>query len=248
MLAKDSVTTRLDRGLSFTEFSYMLIQATDYEHLHRTMGVELQMGGADQWGNITAGPRADPAAGRAGEGDADARRGRAGPRASPTSSCSRRPARSSARPRAATSVWLDADADLAVRVLPVLAQRRRPRRRDVPALVHALARERDRGARRATPRARPEARERPASAGPGRDRADPRRRPPRPTRAGCPKRCSREPVTVDPSILAGAPRGGRRVRPSTRRCSRPATATLARRRRHVRVEGRGPAADLVRAA
>jgi tyrosyl-tRNA synthetase len=55
MLAKDSVTARLDRGLSFTEFSYMLIQATDFEHLHRTMGVELQMGGADQWGNITAG-------------------------------------------------------------------------------------------------------------------------------------------------------------------------------------------------
>jgi tyrosyl-tRNA synthetase len=55
MLAKDSVQTRLDRGLSFTEFSYMLIQATDYEHLYRTMGVELQMGGADQWGNITAG-------------------------------------------------------------------------------------------------------------------------------------------------------------------------------------------------
>jgi tyrosyl-tRNA synthetase len=55
MLAKDSVQTRLDRGLSFTEFSYMLIQATDFAHLRRTMGVELQMGGADQWGNITAG-------------------------------------------------------------------------------------------------------------------------------------------------------------------------------------------------
>jgi tyrosyl-tRNA synthetase len=55
MLAKDSVQGRLDRGLSFTEFSYMLIQATDFDHLHRTMGVELQMGGADQWGNITAG-------------------------------------------------------------------------------------------------------------------------------------------------------------------------------------------------
>ena len=55
MLAKDSVQLRLERGLSFTEFSYMLIQATDYEHLHRTMGVELQMGGADQFGNITAG-------------------------------------------------------------------------------------------------------------------------------------------------------------------------------------------------
>ena len=55
MLAKDSVQVRLDRGLSFTEFSYMLLQAADFEHLHRTMGIELQMGGADQWGNITAG-------------------------------------------------------------------------------------------------------------------------------------------------------------------------------------------------
>jgi tyrosyl-tRNA synthetase len=55
MLAKDSVQVRLDRGLSFTEFSYMLLQAYDFAHLNRTMGVELQMGGADQWGNITAG-------------------------------------------------------------------------------------------------------------------------------------------------------------------------------------------------
>jgi tyrosyl-tRNA synthetase len=55
MLAKDSVQTRLSAGLSFTEFSYMLLQAADFRHLHRTMGVELQMGGADQWGNITAG-------------------------------------------------------------------------------------------------------------------------------------------------------------------------------------------------
>jgi tyrosyl-tRNA synthetase len=55
MLAKDSVQVRLDKGLSFTEFSYMLLQAADFEHLYRTMGVELQMGGADQWGNITAG-------------------------------------------------------------------------------------------------------------------------------------------------------------------------------------------------
>ena len=55
MLAKDSVQVRLDRGLSFTEFSYMLLQSVDFAHLHRTMGVEMQMGGADQWGNITAG-------------------------------------------------------------------------------------------------------------------------------------------------------------------------------------------------
>lgn len=55
MLAKDSVQGRLERGLSYTEFSYMLLQAEDFAHLHRTMAVELQMGGADQWGNITAG-------------------------------------------------------------------------------------------------------------------------------------------------------------------------------------------------
>jgi tyrosyl-tRNA synthetase len=46
MLAKDSVQVRLERGLSYTEFSYMLLQAYDFAHLYRTMGVELQMGGA----------------------------------------------------------------------------------------------------------------------------------------------------------------------------------------------------------
>ena len=55
MLAKDSVQVRLDAGLSFTEFSYMLLQAADFLHLYRNGGVELQMGGADQWGNMTAG-------------------------------------------------------------------------------------------------------------------------------------------------------------------------------------------------
>jgi tyrosyl-tRNA synthetase len=55
MLAKDSVQVRLERGLSYTEFSYMLLQAYDFAHLNVGMGVELQMGGADQWGNITAG-------------------------------------------------------------------------------------------------------------------------------------------------------------------------------------------------
>jgi tyrosyl-tRNA synthetase len=55
MLAKDSVQARLTGGLSYTEFSYMLLQAADFWHLYRAMGVELQTGGADQWGNITAG-------------------------------------------------------------------------------------------------------------------------------------------------------------------------------------------------
>ncbi len=55
MLDKDSVQSRLGRGLSFAEFSYMLLQAADFAHLQRSHGVELQCGGADQWGNITAG-------------------------------------------------------------------------------------------------------------------------------------------------------------------------------------------------
>jgi tyrosyl-tRNA synthetase len=57
MLTKDSVRQRLDSdsGLSYTEFSYMLLQSYDFVHLHRTYGCELQAGGSDQWGNIVAG-------------------------------------------------------------------------------------------------------------------------------------------------------------------------------------------------
>ncbi len=55
MLAKESVSSRLDAGISFTEFSYMIMQSYDYLWLKRNMGCELQTGGSDQWGNITAG-------------------------------------------------------------------------------------------------------------------------------------------------------------------------------------------------
>jgi tyrosyl-tRNA synthetase len=57
MLGKDSVKSRLgsDAGLSYTEFSYMLLQAYDFVHLNEAHGCELQVGGSDQWGNITAG-------------------------------------------------------------------------------------------------------------------------------------------------------------------------------------------------
>ncbi len=57
MLGKESVRNRLasEVGISFTEFSYMLLQANDFRHLHAAHGVEMQMGGSDQWGNITAG-------------------------------------------------------------------------------------------------------------------------------------------------------------------------------------------------
>jgi tyrosyl-tRNA synthetase len=57
MLAKDSVKSRMggDAGISYTEFSYMLLQAHDFYHLRKTHDCELQIGGSDQWGNITAG-------------------------------------------------------------------------------------------------------------------------------------------------------------------------------------------------
>ncbi|CAN5493164.1 tyrosine--tRNA ligase [soil metagenome] len=57
MVARDSVRSRLEseHGISYTEFSYMLLQARDYLHLHRTHGCDLQIGGSDQWGNIVSG-------------------------------------------------------------------------------------------------------------------------------------------------------------------------------------------------
>ncbi|SFB96835.1 tyrosyl-tRNA synthetase [Alkalibacterium subtropicum] len=55
MLAKDVVSSRLDTGISFTEFSYQIIQSVDFLHLFQNEDVQLQIGGSDQWGNITAG-------------------------------------------------------------------------------------------------------------------------------------------------------------------------------------------------
>ena len=55
MLQKESVRSRLESGISYTEFSYMAIQAYDFWHLFRSEHCELQIGGSDQWGNITAG-------------------------------------------------------------------------------------------------------------------------------------------------------------------------------------------------
>ncbi|HRP88497.1 MAG TPA: tyrosine--tRNA ligase [Edaphocola sp.] len=55
MMAKESVQKRLEFGLSFTEFSYQLIQGYDFYYLNKNEGIKLQAGGADQWGNITTG-------------------------------------------------------------------------------------------------------------------------------------------------------------------------------------------------
>lgn len=55
MLAKENVSSRLETGISFTEFSYMLIQGADFNHLYNEYGCRVQIGGSDQWGNITTG-------------------------------------------------------------------------------------------------------------------------------------------------------------------------------------------------
>lgn len=55
MLSKDIVASRLETGISFTEFTYQILQSIDFLHLYRNEDVQLQVGGADQWGNITAG-------------------------------------------------------------------------------------------------------------------------------------------------------------------------------------------------
>ncbi|MEK4517655.1 tyrosine--tRNA ligase [Paenibacillus sp. FSL H8-0122] len=55
MLAKDVVASRLDSGISFTEFAYQILQSIDYLHLYQNEDVQLQIGGSDQWGNITSG-------------------------------------------------------------------------------------------------------------------------------------------------------------------------------------------------
>lgn len=55
MLSKDSVSSRLDNGLSFTEFSYTILQGIDFYYLNKKYNVKMQLGGSDQWGNITTG-------------------------------------------------------------------------------------------------------------------------------------------------------------------------------------------------
>ena len=55
MLAKDTIASRLETGISFTEFTYTIIQAMDFLHLYQNYDCKLQIGGSDQWGNITTG-------------------------------------------------------------------------------------------------------------------------------------------------------------------------------------------------
>ena len=126
MLAAEAYKLRLEKGLSFIEFNYQLLQAYDFLQLFQRHGCRLQIGGDDQWGNILAGADlirrveqqrgvrpdlpADHDRRRREDGQDGRRRGLAGAR--------------SAR---------------ALRLLPVLGQRRRPRRRPLPEAVHVPA-------------------------------------------------------------------------------------------------------------
>ena len=133
MLAREVVRARLETGISFTEFSYQLLQANDFFELHRRYGCQLQFGGSDQWGNITAGRRLRPPARR-----------RAGARVHhPAGDQGRRHQVRQDRGRRGLARPGD---DQPVRLLPVLGQRRRPGRHPLPALLQLPLPRGDRGA------------------------------------------------------------------------------------------------------
>ena len=110
-----SVRNRLETGISFTEFSYQLLQSHDYFELHRRYGCTLQFGGSDQWGNITAGV------------DYIRRRG-AGPVHAFTTPLVTKADGTKFGKTEGGAIWLDPGDDQPVRLLPVLGQHRRPRR------------------------------------------------------------------------------------------------------------------------
>ena len=126
MLTKDSVRSRLDRtdaGLSYTEFSYMLLQAYDFVHLNEHYGCELQVGGSDQWGNITAGIDL-------------ARRLRGVQLYGCTCPLLTRSDGSKMGKTESGALWLSAEQDQPLPFLPVLDQPRRRRRGPLPAVLH----------------------------------------------------------------------------------------------------------------
>ena len=138
MLQKDSVKARMEGGISYTEFSYMLLQAYDFLELRRRHDVRLQMGGSDQWGNITAGIELIR---RTTGMDAHAI----------TSPLVTTSAGTKFGKTEAGAVWLDADADVAVQVLSIPGERRRSRRGKLPAVLHAARSDEIEDARRSAP-------------------------------------------------------------------------------------------------
>ena len=149
MVAKDSVKSRLERadqGISYTEFSYMLLQAYDFLHLFDAYGCRLQLGGSDQWGNITMGidlvrkVRQHEACGLTTPLVLKADGTKFGKTESGT-------------------VWLDAGPHQPLPALPVLPPHRGRRGRDLPALLHLPRPRRDRWRSTRPPASHPERRE-----------------------------------------------------------------------------------------
>ena len=126
MLQKESVKSRMETGISYTEFSYMVLQAYDFWHLFRTERCELQIGGSDQWGNITAGHRAD----RQARGAADLRHG---------VSSDHHSIRHQIREERGRKHLAGSRENQPLSVLPVLDQYRRQRCRAVSQAVHLPA-------------------------------------------------------------------------------------------------------------
>ena len=133
MLARDVVRNRLEEGISYTEFSYVLLQSFDYLELFRTYGCTLQTGGSDQWGNITAGVELI----RRAEG--------ARVHALATPLLTKADGTKFGKTESGT-VWLDSGDDLAVRVPPGLPERRGREGHRVPQGVQPAEPGRDRRA------------------------------------------------------------------------------------------------------
>ena len=168
MLDRDTIRRRLEgEGISYTEFSYMLLQANDYVELHRRHGCTLQIGGSDQWGNIIAGVRLV--------------RQKLGAtvHALTVPLVTAADGTKFGKSTGGGSLWLDPEMTTPVCLVPVLRQHRRRRRDPVPAMVHLLVGRR--AGRAGTGDGRAAAATcRPTSTGPRADRAGARRgRPPR---------------------------------------------------------------------
>ena len=132
MLAKESVKRRIEQedGISYTEFSYLMLQSYDFLTLYDRYQCTLQMGGSDQWGNITAGCDLDPAAAR-----------RQGPR--PGDAAGDDLVWREVREDRSRRCLARSGADLAFPLLPVLAEHRRPRCGEVPEVLHVPRPRRD---------------------------------------------------------------------------------------------------------
>ena len=123
MLARDVVRSRLEAGISYTEFSYVLLQSMDFLELYKQHGVTLQFGGSDQWGNLTGGVEL-------------IRRSAAGKAHAFATPLVTKPDGTKYGKTEGGALWLEPRDDVAVRLLPVLAQRRGRQGRRAPAHLH----------------------------------------------------------------------------------------------------------------